>query len=405
MEWKYPLILDGATGTQLQKRGYTGAECAEKWVLEHPEAILDIQRRYVAAGSQVIYAPTFGANEIKLAEHGLGDKVEEYVSALVALSRKAAEDKALVAGDMSPVGKFLSPMGDMTFEQLVAVYTRQASALEKAGVDIFAIETVMTMAEARAAVLAVKSVSRKPVFVTFTCDGNGRTLMGTDVTAALAVMQGMGVDAFGLNCSAGPREMLVQLRRLRPLAEVPLIAKPNAGMPRMENGQTVYQCPPEEFVAFVRDMAAAGVCIFGGCCGTEESHVAALAETLKTVESVPPRAESAAGRLCATERDVFHVNMAEDFLDTIPCDEDLGDSIEEAQENEEGVLVIRVDDEDGLEYFAECQWQIRLPLCVQCEDAALLEKVLRLYQGRAIYRGPLAEEALAPLATRYGLVY
>lgn len=402
MAWNYPLILDGATGTQLQKRGYSGAECAEKWVMEHPGAILDIQRRYVAAGSRVVYASTFGANRIKLGEHGLGDKVEEYIEGLVSLSREAAEGKALVAGDLSPVGKFLMPMGDIAFEELVEVYTRQAAALEKAGVDLYVIETMMTMAEARAAVLAVKSVSEKPVFVTFTCDGSGRTVTGTDVTAALVVMQGMGADAFGLNCSAGPKEMLPQLRRLSALAEIPLIAKPNAGLPQMEDGKTVYRCTPEEFTAYVEEMAAAGVCIFGGCCGTEESHIAALAERLRDVKCSVPEEKDAV--LCATERDVFSVDW-DTLMDAICCDEDLGDNIEDAQEDEEGILAVSVEDEEDLEYFAECQWQIRLPLCILCEDGKLLEKTLRLYQGRALYRGSLPEEELAPLKEKYGLLY
>lgn len=402
MELTYPLLLDGATGTQLQKRGFTGAECAEKWVLEHPEAILDVQRRYVAAGSRVILAPTFGANAVKLGAYGLADRVEEYIQRLVSVSRKAAEEKALVAGDLSPVGKFLVPLGDMTFEELVAVYTRQAAALEAAGVDLFVIETVMTMAEARAAVLAVKSVSRKPVFVTFSCDGSGRTMTGTDVTAALVVMQGMGVDAFGLNCSAGPKEMLEQLRRLRPLAEIPLVAKPNAGMPRIEKGKTVYNCPPEEFVSFAEKMAACGVCVFGGCCGTEESHIAALEEKLRTVKCHAP-AKSRSTLLCATERDVFEP-LGETCLEPIFCDEDLADNMDEAQEEEEGILVIAPEDEEGLGYFEQCQWQIRRPLCFSCEDGDVLEKALRLYQGRALYRGGLGEERLSPLREKYGLI-
>lgn len=402
MELCYPLILDGATGTQLQKRGFTGAECAEKWILEHPEAILEIQRAYVAAGSNVLYAPTFGANPIKLAQHGLADKTEEYNLRLVALTREAAAGKALVAGDMSPSGVFLAPMGNITFEELTAAYAKQAAALERAGVDLYVIETMMTLSDARAAVLAVRSVSDKPIFVTFTCDGSGRTLTGTDVTAALAVMEGMGVTAFGLNCSAGPEEMLVQLKRLGENANIPLIAKPNAGLPQMVDGRTIYHCPPEEFTAFVEEMAGAGVMMFGGCCGTDETHIAALKEKLAAVRV---EKKSGAVRHCATERDAFPVGMDGGFLDAVLCDEDLGDNIEEAQEDEEGILVLELSDEEGLEYFAECQWQIRLPLCFACENEVLLEKALRLYQGRAIYRGELGEDTLRPLAEKYGLIY
>ena len=213
MELRFPLILDGATGTELQKRGYTGDVCAEQWTLDHPEAIIDIQRGYVAAGSQVVYTPTFGANRRKLEESGLFNCTADYNRRLAELSAQAVQGKALRAGDMSPTGAFLAPLGDVSFEELVDIYTEQAAGLERAGVDLFVIETMMTLSDARAAVLAVRSVSDKPIFVTFTCDENGRSVSGTDITAALVVLQGMGIDAFGLNCSTGPDKMLVQLRR------------------------------------------------------------------------------------------------------------------------------------------------------------------------------------------------
>ena len=204
MEIRFPLILDGATGTELQKRGYMGDVSAEQWVLEHPESILDIQKSYVASGSNVLYSPSFGANRRKLEEHGIFNKAGEYNRRLAALSKEAADGKAWVAGDISPTGMFLSPLGEASFEELVDIYTEQAAGLEEAGVDLFVIETMMTLSDARAAVLAVRSVSDKPIFVTFTCDESGRSLSGTDVTAALTVLQGMGISAFGLNCSAGP---------------------------------------------------------------------------------------------------------------------------------------------------------------------------------------------------------
>ena len=197
MELQFPLILDGATGTQLQKRGYNNEQCAEQWVLEHPEAIQDIQKNYVAAGSNIVYASTFGANRIKLEGNGIRNQTAAYNTRLVGLSREAVGENAMVAGDIAPTGKFLYPIGDLSFEDLLAVYTEQAQALEQAGVDLFVIETTMTIPEARAALLAVKSVSEKPVFVTFTCDENGKTLTGTDVVAALVIMKSMGAAAVG----------------------------------------------------------------------------------------------------------------------------------------------------------------------------------------------------------------
>ena len=252
MEIRFPLILDGATGTELQKRGYGGDVSAEQWTLEHPDVIVDIQRGYVAAGSQVLYTPTFGANRQKLEERSIFNQTADYNRRLAALSREAAGGKAWIAGDLAPTGLFLAPLGEASFEDLVDIYTEQAAGLEAAGVDLYVIETMMTLSDARAAVLAVRSVSDKPIFVSFTCDESGRSLSGTDVTAALTVLQGMGISAFGLNCSTGPEQMLVQLRRLREYARVPLIAKPNAGMPITVGGKTVYDCTPEEFTAFVQ---------------------------------------------------------------------------------------------------------------------------------------------------------
>lgn len=404
MELKLPVILDGATGTQLQKRGFDGGECAEKWTLEHPEAILEIQRAYVKAGSRILYSPTFGANRAKLEAHGIFGQVEEYNLKLTALSKQAAGGKAWVAGDMAPTGMLLYPMGEASFEDLVEIYTEQAAALEKAGVDLFVIETMMDLGEARAAVLAVKSVSKKPVFVSFTCDENGRTLTGTDVTAALVVMQGMGVDAFGLNCSTGPEEMLRQLRRLKEFARVPLIAKPNAGVPEIVNGETVYNCPPEQFVSFTREMAEAGVQIFGGCCGTEAGHIAALKEALENVPMQPPAPEHAASLPCATGKETFMLDPAAEHGRVLECGDRLEEELEEALEEAETVAVC-IRSEMELDRFADCQFMISKPLCLICEEESLLEQALRLYQGRALYEGGLGEERLERLGTKYGLIY
>ena len=277
MEIRFPLILDGATGTELQKHGYAGDVSAEQWTLAHPDIIREIQRGYVAAGSRVLYTPTFGANRQKLEERGIFNRTADFNRRLAALSREAADGRAWIAGDLAPTGLFLAPLGEASFEDLVDIYTEQAAGLEEAGVDLFVIETMMTLSDARAAVLAVRSVSDKPIFVSFTCDESGRSLSGTDVTAALTVLQGMGISAFGLNCSTGPEQMLVQLRRLHEYARVPLIAKPNAGMPITVGGKTVYDCTPEDFTAYVPAMLEAGVAVFGGCCGTTAAHIARAA--------------------------------------------------------------------------------------------------------------------------------
>lgn len=279
MELRFPLILDGATGTELQRCGYTGGISMEQWTLAHPDCIRELQRGYVDAGSRVLYTPTFGGNAGRLAAYGVTEDVAAYNRRLAALTREAAGGRALVAGDMAPTGLFLPPLGDASFRQLVDAYAQQVAGLEEAGVDLYVIETMISLSDARAAVLAVRAVTDKPIFVTFACDGNGRSISGTDITTALTVLQDMGIDAFGLNCSTGA-QMLPQLRRLRAYARVPLIAKPSAGLPVMVDGQTVYDCPPEAFAACVPAMLDSGVMIFGGCCGTTAAHIAALHRAL-----------------------------------------------------------------------------------------------------------------------------
>lgn len=403
MELKFPLLLDGATGTQLQKRGFGPGQCAEAWVLEHPEAIAEVQSRYAALGSQVVYAPTFGANRVNLEEHGIFGKVEEYNRRLVSISRQAVEGRALVAGDLSPTGKFLYPLGDMTFGELVEVYTQQAAALEAGGVDLFVIETMMTLSDARAALLAVKKVSRKPVLVTFTCDERGKTVSGVDAAAALVVMQAMGADAFGLNCSAGPREMLTNLRRLRPWAQVPLIAKPNAGLPEMVDGRAVYNCPPEEFISVLPQMAACGVCIFGGCCGTEEGHVEALAGALKQFALTPPQPEHEGMLVCASEKAAFALPPDTAVGPALACTAELEERLSDGAP--ETPVNLRIETEEDLQWLADCQYLLIGPTCFTCRDGAVLEQALLLYQGRALYEGPLPASVLEPLAQKYGLIY
>ena len=402
-----PIILDGATGTQLQLRGMPKGVCTETWVLEHPEALLDLQRKYVEAGSQVLMAPTFGANRANLDHHGIAGKVTEYNKALVALSRQAADGKALVAADLSPTGLFIPPFGETPFEELVDIYTEQAKACAEAGADLFVIETTMTMPEARAAVLAVKSVSEKPIFVTFTCDENGRTMFGTDVLAAMIVMQGMGVSAFGLNCSTGPDAMLEQIERLTPYASVPLIAKPNAGLPETVDGKTVYNCPPEAFTAYVEALAGAGVRIFGGCCGTTPEHIAALKDAVGKVDfsRFAPMERDPDVIPCASEKDALFLTADMDVGEPIECSPDLLEDILDA-EDEGAVLKIAIYEQDDLDIFAENQYAIKDALCIETDVPELLEGALRAYQGRAFWDGTaeIEPEFLQEMSRKYGLI-
>ena len=374
MEIRFPLILDGATGTELQKHGYAGDVSAEQWTLAHPDIIREIQRSYVAAGSQVLYTPTFGANRQKLEERGIFNRTADFNRRLAALSREAADGRAWIAGDLAPTGLFLAPLGEASFEDLVDIYTEQAAGLEAAGVDLFVIETMMTLSDARAAVLAVRSVSDKPIFVSFTCDESGRSLSGTDVTAALTVLQGMGISAFGLNCSTGPEQMLVQLRRLHEYARVPLIAKPNAGMPITVGGKTVYDCTPEDFTAFVPAMLEAVV----------PQHTDLLPAA---TEKLP----------CYLPVDAGHGAV-------LTAGADLEDRLADALDGDAPMVALRIDTWEDIDALTDVQYLLTKPLCLVCDDAELLEAALRVYQGRALYEGVLPEAALLPLSDRYGLL-
>lgn len=404
MELYFPLVLDGANGTELQKRGYDGSMCAEAWVLEHPEVMKQLQREYVDAGSDIVYAPTFGANRVKLEENGIFNQVRSFNAELTCISRDATDGKALVAGDIATTGKFIAPLGDLTFDDLYDIYHEQAEALEEAGVDMFVIETIMTVPDARAAMLAVRDVSDKPVLVSFTCDENGRTLTGTDICAALVILQGMGADAFGMNCSTGPAEMLPQFRRLREFAEVPLAVKPNAGLPEVVEGRTVYGCSPEELAGYTGAFAEAGAAMFGGCCGTGPEHIRAIRESLAGFELRRPQPEHTERIVCATEKDVFVLDPGMEAANVLKCDAGLEEAVRSENKNDSTVIAVSIDSEDDLDEFAAAQYAVRKPLCIVCEDAGLLDRALALYQGRAMYAGGLSTGALEPLVKKYGLI-
>lgn len=404
-----PLLLDGATGSELLKRGMPAGGCTEQWVLEQPSVLLGLQREYVAAGANVLLAPTFGANAVRLEEYGIVGQVAEYNRRLVELTKEAAGNKALVAGDLGPTGKLIAPFGDDSFEMLEAIYTEQALALELAGVDLFFVETMVTMPEARAAVLAIRSVSDKPIFVTFTCDENGRTTAGTDVLAALIVMQGMGVAAFGLNCSLGAEEIEEQLRRLAPYTRIPLIAKPSAGLPELVEGKAIYHGSPEVFASYAPDFARVGVRIFGGCCGTTPDYIAALQDAIASIDfSQFPAVEHDPDVIpCASETEARFITPDVDVGEPIECSPNLMEDILEAEENcPQGALKIAIFEEDDVILFAEHQYVIKDALCIGTDVPELLEGALRVFQGRAFWDGieELEPEFLEEMRKKYGLI-
>ncbi len=361
-----PLILDGATGTELIKAGMPAGICPEKWILDNPNVILNIQKRYAEAGSDVLLAPTFGANRIVLSRHGLADKTEEMNLALVKLSREAAGE-TLIAGDLSPTGKYLFPIGDMDADTMMDVYFEQASALEPY-VDLFLCETNMDLAATRMAVQGIKKASKKPIFVTLTVTESGKTMSGDDPAAAFLTLSALGISAFGLNCSTGPREMKALLAPLVPLSYalgIPLIAKPNAGAPSADGSHN--HLSPAEFADICAEMATIGIPILGGCCGTNAAHIRAIRDAVLRMQSSQSIKVLDASRLASTARVITEI--PEPLPEPLFCDDDLAENAEEMAE-EYGFAFVSLGTKEDADLLLEASAFLSAPL-VLCgnEDA------------------------------------
>ena len=270
------VILDGATGSNLMKAGMPRGVCAEKWILENPEAILNLQKKYAQSGSQIVYAPTFTASEPYLSQYGLADRLENINCDLVSLTRQAVGENVYVAGDMTTVGK-----PELSYEYLLEVYTRQAKALKEAGADLYVIETMMGLEETMAALEACNMVSDLPVMCSFSVTSDGMLYFGGSIYDAAPQLEGFGADAVGINCSCGPDQMTAVVRTLAQSLTVPVIAKPNAGMPTIDDmGNAVYSMAPAEFAKSMLELKQAGASVLGGCCGTDPDYIRALKDVL-----------------------------------------------------------------------------------------------------------------------------
>ena len=272
-----PLLLDGATGSNLMKAGMPKGVCAETWILDHPQAILDLQRAYVAAGSQVLLAPTFTAGRMYLSQHGLEGELKELNRCLVALSREAAQGQAWVAGDMTTMGR-----ADVPYETMLEYYHEQARALAEAGVDLILCETLMGHDEAMAALEGCRMAAAElPVCCSFSVTADGMLYFGGSVYEAAPQVAEFGADAVGINCSVGPDQLESVVRALRESLTVPVIAKPNAGMPEIDDqGNAHYSMHAADFGRHMAALHRAGASILGGCCGTEPPYIAALKAAL-----------------------------------------------------------------------------------------------------------------------------
>ncbi len=380
------LVLDGATGSNLIAAGMPAGICVEQWILEHPTVLTDLQKSFETAGTMVLTAPTFGASPQKLSAYGLQEQTEEFNKQLAALSREAS-NKALVAGDISPSGLFLQPMGDATFEQLLEIYDAQVSALKQAGVDLILIETQMTLADARAALLCANKYEL-PALVTITLEQGGKTLSGLSLSSAVIILQAMGAKGVGLNCSCEPVSMGKALQEARPYAKVPLIAKPNAGEP----GNPL---PPQEFGKAAASLAHCGATVLGGCCGTTPEHIAALTENLKGYTPLP--LENDGKEYLADERRIYEIPR-DIVSETFACDEDLMDNLMDVDEDT-NLVVISLSSPEDAQNLTDALPFCALPLCFEADTEEALEKALQLYQGRALIRGNGATE---PLCRTYG---
>lgn len=405
--------------------------CPEQWILENSEVLIDLQKQYVEAGTDILFAPTFTASRIKLKEYGLEDHLEEMNRKLVALSKEAAKGtNALVAGDLTMTGEQLYPLGDLMFEDLVDVYKEQAKIIAEAGADLFVVETMMSLQECRAAVLAIREVCDLPVMVSLTYNEDGRTLYGTDPVTAVVVMQSLGADAVGMNCSTGPEAMLEPIAKMAEYATIPLLAKPNAGMPELIDGQTVFNVEPEEFAEVGKKLVEEDAAIIGGCCGTTPEHIRALKEAVKGIPVKAPLQTKR--RMLTSERKSVEITLDGRFMVIGERINPTGKKKLQAELKEGSLNLVRtmaleqeengasiLDINMGMNGIDEKEMMLRTiyevtstvdcPLCIDSSHVDIIEAALRIYPGRALINSISLEkekfEKLLPIAKKYGAMF
>ena len=427
---KGPIILDGATGSNLMAKGMPMGVCPEDWIYHHKEAIVSLQKAYVEAGTQILYAPTFTANRIKLAEYDMEDRLEELNRAMVRYSREAAGDRAFVAGDLTMTGRQLYPVGDLMFEDLVDVYKEQVRAILKEGVDLFVIETMMSLQECRAALLAGKETCDLPVMISLTYNEDGRTLYGTSPEIAMVVLEHMGADIVGVNCSTGPLAMIPLVKAMLPYADIPIMVKPNAGMPELENGETVYKMTPEEFADACEQLVDAGASVVGGCCGTRPDHIKALADRMRGKKVEPIQKKNRP--VLTSERGFVEVTLDGGFkvvgerinpTGKKALQEELRSGsmqmVRQFARDQEiaGAAILDVNmgtngiDEKAtmLDAIYEVISTVDLPLSIDTSYVDVMEAALRIYPGRALINSISCEaekmKELLPIAKKYGAMF
>jgi 5-methyltetrahydrofolate--homocysteine methyltransferase len=433
------VFLDGATGSNLQKQGMPTGVCPELWMLENPTALIGLQSEFLFAGTDILLAPTFTANRIKLAEYGLEERIQEINKGLVGLSKQAIDHyhresgnnrRVYIAADLTMTGEQLQPVGNMIFEELVDVYKEQLSYLLPIGVDLIIVETMMSLQECRAALLAIKETTDIPVIVSLTFQENSKTLYGTDPKTAVIVLQSMGADAVGVNCSTGPDQMIDIVREMKEYAYVPILAKPNAGIPMLVNDVTVFPMDAEEFSKEMISMVEAGANMVGGCCGSTPKHIELLVQKVKNMQPMLPKTSHT--RALTTEQSTVEIPLEGNFKIVGERINPTGKKALQA-ELKEGKLdiVIQMAEEQamlgaaildinlGMNGIDEKEVMLmaiqealrvsKLPLCIDSSHVEVIEAALRIYPGRALINSISLErekfEKLLPIAKKYGAMF
>lgn len=431
------VFLDGATGSNLVKAGMPSGVCPEQWILEHPDIMQDLQEQYVAAGTDILYAPTFTANRVKLAEYGLEGQMESMIHELVAISRRAAQTasgrRVFIAGDITMTGEQLKPMGSMELETLIDIYKEQIQLLVKAGVDLLVVETMMSLAETRAALIAAKEVCDLPVMVSFTFEPSGCMLYGTDARTAAVVAESLGACAIGANCSTGPAKMQEVIENIAAVTTIPVIAKSNAGLPSLDGqGNTCYDMDAAVFSTEMKLLAAKGASLLGGCCGTTPEHIRALHDTLQGKRQLDIPRRQAGVRFLSSERRTVEFGLDGGFMvvgerinptgkKTLQAElrEGNTDRVLKFAEEQENCGAQILDINMGMSGIDEKAMMLRvleevgeatnLPLALDSSHVDVLEAALRHYPGRALINSISYEkekfEKLLPIAAKYGAIF
>ena len=423
-EW---LFFDGGTGSILQEKGLQPGELPETWNLLHPDRILDLHRGYLEVGADIYNTNTFGANRLKFPEN-----LDEIVTAAVKLAKEARtqagrDEDAYVALDIGPTGKLLAPMGDLSFDDAVDIFGEVVRIGAREGADLVLIETMNDSYEAKAAVLAAKENCDLPVFITCVFDGSGKMLTGGTPESVVAMLEGLGVDALGVNCSLGPAQMIPIVERLVKAAHVPVLVNPNAGLPKSVDGKTVYDVGPEEFAGYMKQIAALGAAAVGGCCGTTPDYIRAEIAAVRPLPLLPPqgRAQTVIASFSRTVeigRAARPVIIGERINPTgkkrfkqALVDHDIDYIVDQGlQQEDAGADVLDVNvgtpeiDEVALLDEVVCRLQsvLALPLQIDTSNPEAMERALRHYNGKALINSVNGkQEVMAevfPLVKKYG---